>query len=53
MPEMTTQFTGFGVGHLEALVYSHAGAEHWCSFDEADVGGDVADVVGIGKRILG
>jgi hypothetical protein len=44
---------GFGIGDLQALVHGHAGAQHRCDFDEADITRQVADVVGIGQGVFG
>ena len=45
--------TRFGVGHLQALVDRDAGAKHGRDIHRADVGRQMAHIVGIGHYILG
>ena len=42
-----------GLGHLQALVHGDARAQDRRDLDELHVGGQVADVVGVGNHILG
>ncbi|MNF91961.1 hypothetical protein D3C84_745850 [compost metagenome] len=41
-----------GVGHLQALVDGHPGAEDRGDLDEADAGRQMADVLGLGQGVL-
>ncbi|MNV49904.1 hypothetical protein D3C71_1418770 [compost metagenome] len=44
---------GAGVGHLQALVDGHPGAQDRGDLDEADALGQQAHVIGVGQRVFG